>query len=136
SRAASAHSALRRPVIGLAVGAVLAAAAATGFVAAPALAAPSDVDMHRASVAEDAGRIALTNAVALNHVVEASDVRVEALLTTIDVRALTRDVTAIESSDGLTGEQLEDLTDDVVRGTVGVQQQTAALQDALTAAKE
>jgi hypothetical protein len=127
---------MRRPVIGLAVGAVLAAAAAAGLVAAPALAAPSEVDMHRASVAEDAGRIALTNAVALNHVVEASDVRVEALLTTIDVRGLTRDVTSMEASDELTGEQLGDLTDEVVRGTVGVQQQTTALQEALTAAKE
>src|SRR5690606_14372512 len=95
SRAASAHSAMRRPFIGLAVGAVLAAAAATGLVAAPALAAPTDVDVHRASTAEDAGRIALTNAVALNHVVESSDVRVEGLLTSIDVDELTRDVKSI-----------------------------------------
>lgn len=136
ARLASAHSAMRRPVIGVAIGAVLAAAAATGLVAAPALAAPSDVDVQRASTAEDAGRIALTNAVALNHVVEASDVRVEGLLTTIDVAGLTRDVKSIEASDAMTGDQLGDLTDDVVRGTVGVQQRTAALQDALAAAKE
>lgn len=127
---------MRRPVIGIAVGALLAAAAATGIVAAPALAAPSDVDLHRASVAEDAGRIALTNAVALNHVVETSDLRVEAVLTTVQIDELKRDVRSISTRDELTGEQLADLTDDVIHGTVGVQQETAALQDALTAAKE
>lgn len=133
---ASAHSAMRRPVIGLAIGAVLAAAAAAGVVAAPALAAPSEVDVQRAAVAEHAGRIALTNAVALNHVVEASDLRDDAVLIAVEIASLKRDVTAIDDLEGLTGEQLADLTDDVVRGTVGVQQDTADLQDALTAAQE
>jgi hypothetical protein len=132
----SAHSAMRRPFIGLAVGAVLAAAAAAGVVAAPAIAAPSDVDVHRASVAEDAGRIALTNAVALNNVVEASGLRDEATLISVDIDSLKRDVTSIDAADGLSGEQLADLTDDVVHGTVGVQQKTADLQEALTTAKE
>lgn len=123
-------------MIGLAAGAVLAAAAAMGVVAAPALAAPSDADLRGASVAEDAGRIALTNAVALNHVVEASPLRAEASLITVDVADLIHDVKALTAADDATAERLGELTDQVIRSTALIQQDTAALQNALTAAKE
>jgi hypothetical protein len=134
--ASSAHSAMRRPLIGLAVGAVLAGIAATGVMAAPALAAPSAKDVHTAAVAEQDGRIALTNAVALNHVVERSGLQTPSALTGVSVADLTHDVKAIAAADQASAEQLADLTDDVIRGTVRVQQGTSALQGEFTAAKD
>ncbi|MGB3730753.1 phospholipase [Microbacterium sp.] len=136
SAASSAHSALRRPLIGLAVGAVLAGIAATGVMAAPALAAPSAKDVHKAAVVEQDGRIALTNAVALNHVVEQSGLQTPSTLTEVSVATLTRDVKAIAGADDASAEQLADLTEDVIRSTVRVQQGTAALQNELSEAKD
>lgn len=136
SAAASARAALRRPVIGLAIGAVLVVAAALGAVAAPALAAPSDADIHRASEAADDARIALNNAVALNNVSEAAELLPGTTLDAVGVDDLLDDVRALSAADDATAERLADLTDHVVRGTVLLQQDTAALQDALASAKQ
>ncbi|MDT0156680.1 phospholipase [Microbacterium sp. ARD32] len=134
--AASARTAMRRPLIGIAVGAVLAAVAAGGIVAAPALAAPSEADLHRAASAEKDGRIALTNAVALNHVAADAELLPGTTLDDVVIADLRHDVRLLSVADEATAEQLGDFTDDVVRSTVLVQQDTAALQESLTAAKE
>lgn len=136
SGAASARAALRRPVTGLAVATVLVVAAAVGVVAAPALAAPSDVDLRRASAAAHDARIALNNAVALNHVSEDAEVLPGTTLDAVDVDGLLHDVKTLSAADEAPADLLADLTDQVVRGTVLIQQDTAALQDALTSAKQ
>lgn len=134
--AVSARSAMRKPLVGVAVGAVLAAAAATGILAAPALAAPSQADVHKASQAESDGRIALNNAVALNHVAESADVLPGTTLKDVAITDLMHDVKVLSSAEQPSSDQLADMTDDVVRSTVLVQRDTAALQESLTAAKE
>ncbi|MFD5224938.1 phospholipase [Microbacterium sp. NPDC058342] len=132
----SARTRLSRPLAGLAAGVVLAAGAAVGVVAAPALAAPSEADLHRASEIVEDGKIALTNAHALNDVVAASEIPPVPAMTAVDFSDLKTDVKALAEPGDRTGEDLMDLADDVVRGTVVVQRETAALQNALTDARE
>ncbi|WP_193598422.1 phospholipase [Microbacterium sp. YJN-G] len=133
---APARSVLRRPAIGIAAGLVLAAVAATGLLAAPALAAPTDADLRKASVTEHDGRIALRNAVSLNEIVAASEIPGTDALAAVDIADLKKDVADLADRGELTADELADRTDDVVRRTVIAQRETVALQNGLTAAKE
>lgn len=135
---ASAHSAMRRPLIGIAVGAALIASAATGLVYAPAAlaAVPSEAALAKASDVVQDSKIVLTHAQALNHVVLASSLRLDATSTEVDLADLTDDVRALAAPNDMSADRLAELTDDVVEGAATVKGKTAALQDALTSAKE
>lgn len=134
--AASANSAMRRPIIAVAVGAALVASAAAGVVFAPAALAASDSVLEEASDAVDDGKIALTNAAALNSVVAASAVQPGTVVTAIDLVELKSDVKALAAADELPAFSVTELTDEVAEGTDAVQSQTAALSTALTTARE
>ncbi|MEV7631374.1 phospholipase [Microbacterium sp. NPDC089318] len=129
---------MRRPVIALAVGAVLAASAAAGAVFAPAAlgAVPSEQALEQASDAADDGKIALVNAESLNNVVAGVEFSLPTEQTEIDLSELTADVKSLDRADQLSSEDVADLTDDVVQGTLIVQSKTSDLQNALTAGKE
>ncbi|UNK69806.1 phospholipase [Microbacterium sp. H1-D42] len=133
--AASANTAMRRPLIGIAVGAALVAAAAAGIVYAPAALAASDTALASASDAVDDGKIALTYAEALNNVVAASDVQPGTVSTAVNITGLKADVKALAATDGLSAVALAGLTDDVAQETAAVQSHTTALRNALATAK-
>lgn len=136
--AASAHKTIRKPFLGLAIGAVLVAVAATGAVYAPAAlgAIPSDAAIAKASDAVQDGKVALTNATALNNIVAASDVQPDSVTAVVDFTELKADVKALAAKDDLSAGELAELTDNVVKGSAAVQGKTAALRNALSAAKE
>jgi len=136
-RAATAPSSvMRRPIIGIAAGLVLAAVAATGLLAGPALAAPSEADVREATVAARDARIASGNADSMNDIVAESAVPGADELPEVDVADLKRGAKALADADDFTAEELGELTDDVVRRTVIAQRETVALQNGLTAAED
>ncbi len=127
---------MRRPLIGIAIGAALVATAAAGIVYAPAALGASDDAIAQASDAVDDGKMALTYATALNNVVAASDVQPGTVTTAVDLAELTADVKALDAVDELSAISLAGLTDDVVKGTAQVQSVTVALSNALQTAEE
>ncbi|WP_336646037.1 phospholipase [Microbacterium sp. USHLN186] len=135
---ATAHTRMRRPFLGVAIGAVLAASAAGGVVFAPAAlgAVPSEQALQQAADATHSGEIALVNAQALNHVVAETDVPLPAETSSVDLADLKKSVRVLAHADELSAEEVADRTADVILGTVIVQSRTADLQDDLTAAKE
>ncbi|WP_313356179.1 phospholipase [Microbacterium sp.] len=135
---ASAHTRMRRPLIAVAVGAVLTATAAAGAIFAPAAlgAVPSEQALEQAADAADDGKIALVNAESLNHVVAQVDFALPTEHTEVGLGDLIADVKSLARADQLSSEEVADLTADVVRGTTIVQSETAELQNALTAGKE
>ncbi|GAA2901214.1 phospholipase [Microbacterium esteraromaticum] len=137
SHVATAHSRMRRPLIAVAIGAVLAASAAAGAVFAPAAlgAIPSEQALDQAADAADDGKIALVNAESLNNVVAGVDFPMQTETTRVDLTDLRTDVKRLGRADQLSSEQVSELTAEVVLGTVIVQSKTSDLQDALTAAK-
>lgn len=135
---ATAHSRMRRPFIAVAIGAVLAATAATGAVFAPAAlgAVPSEHALEQAADAADDGKIALVNAESLNNVVAQVQFSLPTEQTEIDLSELTADVKKLVEADQLSSEEVADLTAEVVLDTSIVQSKTSDLQNALTAGKE
>lgn len=133
--AASAHSALRRPLIGIAIGASLLASAAAGIAFAPAAlgAVPSEAALTQAAEAVDHGKVALANAQAMNNVVAQSAVQPDTAAVALD--ELRDDVRALSAPDDMSGQRLVDLTEDVTGGTAALRGQTTALRDALGAAR-
>jgi hypothetical protein len=135
---ASAHSRMRRPLITVAIGAVLTATAAAGAVFAPAAlgAIPSEHALEQAADAADDGKIALVNAESLNHVVAQVDFSLPTEQTEIDVSDLVADVKRLSKADQLSSDEIAELTSEVVQGTTIVQSKTSDLQNALTAGKK
>lgn len=135
--AVSANSAMRRPLIGIAVGAALVASAAAGIVYAPAAlgAYPTEDALEQAAEAVEDGKIALVNAEALNNVVATADISLGTVTTAVDFVELRSDVRLLEGADDLSSQRLAELTDDVTAGTAAVGGRTDALQNALTTAR-
>lgn len=106
------------------------------MVAAPAIAAPTAADLDRAADVVADGKVALNNAVALNNLVADIDVPPVPTMTAVSITDLRSDLRDLADPDELTAEELADLADEVVRGTVVAQQETVALQSALTEARE
>ncbi|MBD8011054.1 phospholipase [Microbacterium sp. Re1] len=134
----SAHSRLRRPLLAVAVGAVLTATAAAGVVFAPAAlgAIPTEHALEQAADAAEDGKIALVNAESLNNVVAQVDFPMQTEQTQVDLHALTADVKRLTQADDLSSQEVHELTAEVVLGTVIVQSKTSDLQESLTAAKQ
>lgn len=134
--AASAHSALRRPLIGIVIGASLLASAAAGIAFAPAAlgAVPSEAALAQAAQAVDHGKVALANAQAMNNVVAQSAVQ-PAAAAIVAVGELRDDVRALSAPDDMSGQRLIELTEEVTEGTAALRGETTALRDALGAAR-
>ncbi|MFD5215668.1 phospholipase [Microbacterium sp. NPDC058345] len=123
-----------------AIAVVLAAALIAAVFQAPAAiaawSAPSDAEVREsAEVAHDAG-IALTNAQALNNVVAASDLDLEAKETSVDFAELKADAKALADVDDRTADELAALTTRAATGIREVRAGTDSLQNALTDARE
>ena len=136
--AASANTTLRRPVLGIAVGAALVASAAAGIIFAPAAlgAVPTEAALAQASDAVDDGKIALVHAQALNNVVADSDVKPGSVATAVDFVELRSDVRTLSVTADLSAQRIAELTDDVHEATAAVQSRTSALRNALAQARE
>ena len=139
--AAVAPSPSRRRVAGIAViAAVLGTALIAALFQAPAAlaawAAPSDAQLrHGVEIAEDAG-IALTNAQALNNVVAASPLTLEAEQTAVDLADLKVEAKTLADIEDLSADELAVVVARAEKETAQVRAGTATLQAALTDAKE
>ena len=129
---------MRRPFIAIAASAAVAASVAAGVVFAPAALGvyPTDDALAQAADAAQNGRVAVIQAQTLNRTVADSDVPMQDDVLSVDLTDLTRDVAALSDTEGLTAEQVSDLTADVILGTVVTQSKTYDLHDALTGAQE
>ncbi|WP_309127951.1 phospholipase [Microbacterium sp.] len=122
--------------IAVVLGAALIAAVLQAPAAIAAWSAPSDAEMRKsAEVAQDAG-IALTNAHALNNVVTASGLELEAASTSVEFADLKVEAKALADIEDLTADELAALTARAARETRAVVADTDELQDALTEARE
>lgn len=129
---------MRRPLIAIAVGAVLSATAAAGIVFAPAALGvyPTDVALVQAADAAQDGKIALINAQSVNRTVTDADLPMQTETVSVDITDLRHGVAALLDADQLSAERVSDLIADVTLETVLVQSKTIQLHDDLTAAQE
>jgi len=139
--AAASAAPSRRRIAGIAViAAVLGAALIAALFQAPAAlaawAAPSEADVrHSAEIAEDAG-IALTNAQALNNVVAASPLTLEAAQTAVEFADLKVETKTLADVSDLSADELAAVVARAEKETTEVRAATATLRAALTDAKK
>lgn len=136
--ATSAYSAVRRPLIGVAIGAAVLASVTTGIVFAPTAlgAVPTDAALVEASEAVQDGREVLVDAQALNVELAAAEVRPGTTVTAVDVDGLREHITTLSVAKDISGWQLTELTEGVAAEAAEVQIQAKALRNALTVAAD